>query len=89
MKKILILIIGLAILSCSEKNEQNSNETQTKNSQTRYQFGGQIASDSPTDFNVGKNKIWFFSEGTKVVGNLYVLENFNKADKLPIKKRSL
>jgi len=83
MKKILGLIITLTILGCSEKNEQISNETLTKNSEIINQFGGQMASDSPTNFKTGKNKIWFFSEGTKVVGNLYLPEKINKADKLP------
>ncbi len=47
------------------------------------QMGGRISPDSPTDFNSGKNKVHFFSEGIKVVGNLYLPENYKKGDKLP------
>jgi hypothetical protein len=47
-----------------------------------HQFGGQIASDSPIDFKSGKNKVWFLSEGTKVVGNLYLPQSYKKGDKL-------
>jgi len=46
------------------------------------QMGGRIASDSPTDFNTGKNKIWFLSEGIKVVGDLYLPKGYKKDDKL-------
>lgn len=48
-----------------------------------YQFGGRIAPDSPTSFKSGKNKIWFLSEGTKVVGNLYLPKNYKEDVKLP------
>jgi len=48
-----------------------------------YQFGGRIALDSPTDFKSGKNKIWFLSEGTKVVGNLYLPKDYKEDVKLP------
>jgi len=46
-------------------------------------LGGRIAPDSPTVFNDGINKIHFFSEGTKVVGNIHFPENYKKGDKLP------
>lgn len=48
-----------------------------------HQFGGRIAPDSPTDFKIGKNKIWFLSEGTKVVGNLYLPKSYKVGVKLP------
>ena len=83
MVKLLVLVIAITIVGCSEKNEQISNELQAKSSEIIYQLGSQMASDSPTNFKTGKNKIWFFSEGTKVVGNLYIPEIFKKADKLP------
>lgn len=47
-------------------------------------MGGRIAPDSPTDFNSGVNKVHFFSEGTKVVGNLLVPKSYKKGQKLPI-----
>ncbi len=50
---------------------------------TSQQMGGQISPDSPTDFNIGKNKIYFYSEGLKVVGNLYLPGNYKKGVKLP------
>ncbi|MCP3900071.1 MAG: alpha/beta hydrolase [Desulfobacteraceae bacterium] len=50
---------------------------------TSQQMGGQISPDSPTDFNIGKNKIHFYSEGLKVVGNLYLPGNYKKGVKLP------
>ncbi len=40
------------------------------------QMGGRVSPDSPTDFNIGINKIHFFSEGTKVVGNLTMPKNY-------------
>ncbi len=46
-------------------------------------LGGRIAPDSPTEFNNGINKIHFFSEGTKVVGNIHFPKNYNKGNKLP------
>ena len=48
-----------------------------------HQFSGRIAPDSPTDFKTGKNKFWFLSEGTKVVGNLYLPERYKKGVTLP------
>ena len=48
-----------------------------------HQFGGRIAQDSPTDFKIGKNKVWFLSEGTKVVGNLYLPKNYKIGVSLP------
>ena len=47
------------------------------------QMGGRMSPDSPTDFNIGINKIHFFSEGTKVVGNLTMPKNYKKGQKLP------
>ncbi len=47
------------------------------------QMGGRISPDSPTVFNGGKNKVSFLSEGTKVVGHLYLPKNYKKGDKLP------
>jgi len=46
-------------------------------------MGGRIAPDSPTDFNTGKTKVWFLSEGTKVVGDLYLPNDYKKGVKLP------
>lgn len=46
-------------------------------------MGGRISPDSPIVFSNGINKIHFFSEGTKVVGNLHFPENYKKGDKLP------
>ncbi|MCP3890534.1 MAG: alpha/beta hydrolase [Desulfobulbaceae bacterium] len=46
-------------------------------------MGGRISPDSPTDFNAGKNKIHFFSEGLKVVGNLYLPGDYKKGQKYP------
>ncbi|MBW1650551.1 MAG: alpha/beta hydrolase [Deltaproteobacteria bacterium] len=69
MKKIIfILIIVMMITSTSFGENQ--------------QMGGQILQNSPVDFNIGKNKIWFLSEGAKVVGNLYLPKNYKKGDKL-------
>ncbi len=48
-----------------------------------HQFGGRIAPDSPTEFKSGKNKIWFLSEGTKVVGNLYLPKSYKEGVTLP------
>jgi len=47
------------------------------------QMGGRISPDSPTVFNAGKNKISFLSEGTKIVGDLYLPKTHKKGDKLP------
>ncbi len=47
------------------------------------QMGGRVSPDSPTDFNIGKNKVHFLSEGLKVVGHLYLPENYKKGRKLP------
>ena len=47
-------------------------------------MGGRIAPDSPTDFNSGVNKVHFFSDGTKVVGNLLVPKSYKKGQKLPV-----
>ncbi len=47
------------------------------------QMGGQMAPDSPTDFKIGKTKVHFLSEGTKVVGHLYLPRNYKKNDRLP------
>jgi len=46
------------------------------------QMGGRISPNSPIDFNAGKNKIHFYSEGLKVVGNLYVPGNHTKGEEL-------
>jgi len=48
-----------------------------------HQMGGRISPDSPIEFKIGKNKIHFFSEGTKVVGNLYLPENFKEWQEFP------
>lgn len=48
------------------------------------EMGGRMSPDSPTDFDIGINKIHFFSEGTKVVGNLHIPKNYKKGQKLPV-----
>ncbi len=45
------------------------------------QMVGQMSQDSPTDFNVGINKVNFLSEGSKVVGDLYLPQNYKKGQK--------
>jgi fermentation-respiration switch protein FrsA (DUF1100 family) len=82
MKKRFLLILVISIFGCTEKNKQNPIKSEYNNLQEAHQFGGQMASDSPINFQTGKNKIWFYSEGTKVVGNLYVPDEFKKGDKL-------
>jgi len=83
MKKMLFLIIIISIVGCSGKNKQFLDKTEAQSLEEKHQFGGRIAPDSPTTFKAEKNKIWFFSEGTKVVGNLYVPINHNKDEQLP------
>ncbi|MCP3889485.1 MAG: alpha/beta hydrolase [Desulfobulbaceae bacterium] len=46
-------------------------------------MGGRISPDSPTNFNAGKNKVHFFSEGLKVVGNLYLPGDYKQGQKYP------
>ena len=46
------------------------------------QMGGRSSLDSPTDFKSGKNKVWFMSEGAKIVGNLYLPKNYKDGVKL-------
>ena len=71
MKKILF-VLGMMMLMTSPSFGE-----------TNIQMGGRIAPDSPTDFHPGKNKVWFLSEGAKVVGNLYLPDNYKKGQKLP------
>jgi len=44
-------------------------------------MGGRISPDSPTNFTAGKNTIHFYSEGLKIVGNLYVPDKYKKGQK--------
>jgi len=70
MKKV-IFVVMMMLIGCSSTGTMNQ------------QMGGRISPDSPTDFNIGKNKIHFLSEGSKVVGNLYLPKNSKKDQKLP------
>ncbi len=69
MKKVMLIVIMMMFI------------TSPGFGKTSQQMGGRIAPDSPTDFNAGKNKIHFYSEGLKVVGNLYVPGNHTKGKK--------
>jgi len=71
MKKVMIIVIMMMFIGCSSFGERHQ------------QMGGRISPDSPTDFNIGRNKVHFLSEGTKVVGNLYLPKNYKKGQKLP------
>ncbi len=71
MKKILVIVIMMALIGCSSPGKIHK------------QMGGRLSPDSPTDFNVGENKIYFFSEGSKVVGLLYLPEDLKKGEKRP------
>lgn len=70
MKKVITIAMMLLIttISFGEANKQ---------------FGGRISLESPTDFKIGKNKIHFFSEGTKVVGNLFIPKNYKEGQEFP------
>ncbi|RLA75561.1 MAG: alpha/beta hydrolase [Epsilonproteobacteria bacterium] len=70
MKKVLLSSMILLMTIASQGYAKQSS-----------QFGGRVAPDSPTVFKAGKNKVWFYSEGTKVVGNLYVPSNYKKGRK--------
>ncbi len=71
MKKrvVIITMIILIALPCFGKSFQ--------------QMGGRMSPDSPTNFNNGKNKIHFLSEGAKIIGHLYLPANYEKGDKMP------
>ena len=71
MKKVIVVLIMMMLV------------TSPSFGKTNQQMGGRISPDSPTDFNIGKNKVHFYSEGLKVVGNLYLPENYKKGAKLP------
>ncbi len=71
MKKVIVVLIMMMLVTSSSFGK------------TSQQMGGRISPDSPTDFNIGKNKIHFYSEGLKVVGNLYLPENYKKGATLP------
>lgn len=71
MKKVIFVVIMMMLITSSSFGK------------TYQQMGGRISPDSPTDFNIGKNKVHFLSEGTKVVGNLYLPKNYKKGQKLP------
>ena len=71
MKKVIFVVIMMLLI------------TSPSFGKTYLQMGGRIAPDSPTDFHPGKNKVWFLSEGAKVVGNLYLPDNYKKGQKLP------
>ncbi|OQY00612.1 MAG: hypothetical protein B6I26_07265 [Desulfobacteraceae bacterium 4572_130] len=70
MKKILFIVIMVTFIASPSFGK------------TSQQMGGRISQDSLTDLNNGKNKIHFFSEGTKVVGHLYLPKNYKKGQKL-------
>ncbi len=77
MKKVLfVLIMMMMLIGCTSYVKQPTNGLNS-------QMGGRMSPDSPTDFQIGINKIHFFSEGTKVVGNLNIPKNFKKDQKLP------
>ena len=71
MKKVLFILIMITLIASPSLGK------------TYQQMGGRISPESPTDFHYGKNKVNFLSEGTKVVGNLYLPKNYKKGDKLP------
>jgi fermentation-respiration switch protein FrsA (DUF1100 family) len=71
MKKVLFIVIMITLLASPSFGK------------VYQQMGGRISPDSPTDFIIGKNKVHFLSEGTKVVGNLYLPNNYKKGHKLP------
>ncbi len=75
MKKV-IFVVMMMMIGCTSYVKQPTNGLNT-------QMGGRMSPDSPTEFNIGVNKIHFFSEGTKVVGNLYLPKNYKKGQKLP------
>ncbi len=68
MKKVVFIVVMMTLIVASPSFGQ---------------MGGRMSPDSPTDFTVGINKIHFFSEGTKVVGNLNIPKNYEKDQKLP------
>ena len=71
MKKVLMIAIMMMFMASPSFGKTN------------IKMGGRIAPDSPTDFRPGKNKVWFLSEGAKVVGNLYLPDTYKKGQKLP------
>ena len=71
MKKVIFFVIMLTLITSPGFGKMYQ------------QMGGRISPDSPTDFSNGENKVHFFSEGLKVVGNLYLPENHKKGHKLP------
>ncbi len=71
MKKVLFILITITLVASPSFGKMYQ------------QMGGRISPDSPTDFEIGKNKVHFLSEGTKVVGNLYLPKNYKKDHKLP------
>jgi len=76
MKKVIFVSIMLMLIGCTSYVKQPTNRLNS-------QMGGRMSQDSPTDFNIGINKIHFFSEGTKVVGNLNIPKSYKKGQKLP------
>ncbi len=71
MKKVLFIAVMITLIATPGFGKMHQ------------QMGGRISPDSPTDFNTGKNKVHFFSEGLKVVGHLYFPKNYKKGHKLP------
>ncbi len=71
MKKVMVVVIMMMFIGCSSFGERHQ------------QMGGRISADSPTDFNIGKNKVHFLCEGSRVVGYLYLPKNYKKGQKLP------
>ncbi len=47
------------------------------------QMLGRMAPESPKTLEIGKNKISFFSQGTRIVGDVFVPMDFKKGDTLP------
>ncbi len=48
------------------------------------QLLGRVAKDSPTDLNPGMNRISFFSQGTRVVGHVYLPPDYANGQLLPV-----
>ena len=71
MKRLLFIAVIIALFPTSSFGQANQ------------EMGGRILTDSPTEFSIGQNKVRFLSEGKKVVGHLYVPEQYKKGDTMP------
>ncbi len=60
MKKVLFIVITITLIASPSFGKMYQ------------QMGGRISPDSPNDFKIGKKKVHLLSEGTKVVGHLYL-----------------